>query len=244
MAEFPKSLFKYCSKKVFEENIQHGELQFGRASYYRKAYENGHSFGDKYESLPTYEVFEETFIDGRKNPQNFFSFMNPPGGDRGVVMFGTMYMSKGNTFSVEQPDSFILSLSKEYNLSAHRKFFETDGYDLCVKITNIEEMIRRIYVTIEQKLDAFVDAKTAERDSKFWLRADDVTYTKIPSNINARQKIGSFYKDVEKFDHEHEYRIELLFRPDIVTPNQNFLRLSIPSFGQLIEIHKDLSSGG
>ena len=107
----PEHLYKYCSRKIYENHLKEGELRLGTLEYYREEYEkHGVEYGDHLEGNPTFLLRGPTQVAGQSV------------GEHGAVIVD------------EFVNAFVFCAAFEYSPDHHRIWFEREGcgYDMCV----------------------------------------------------------------------------------------------------------------
>ena len=111
--EAPEYLYKYCTRKIYDEYIKVGNFRMGTLEEYRTAFEEkGAEYGDYYEG-------NEAVL------------------KRGPVEIGGHSVGEQGAVIIDRNvNAYVFSTSSHYSTKDHKKWFKRKGceYDLCIKL--------------------------------------------------------------------------------------------------------------
>lgn len=238
MPTIPNKLYKYCTQSVYEQHLSQGEIQFGRASYYRMAYEEGRGFGDQYESSKAFSVNSLITTKDLRSNRALRENMNL------TRWRGKIYINSvpGRVRFVRHwADCFLFSLTTTYDSATHARWNASDNYNSCIIIDDARSFIETICDIVVEGIERFVIPPSPPRLVSHTVRVGHVDYIDVPADITKPYNGDDFAKDSNKFGHEREYRIQLRYTPDITTPSRNFLRIKAQRLKQFIRLHKKIN---
>ena len=242
--KYPDKLYKYCKKEIYHRFIQQGKLQLGRASYYRRAFEEGAGYGDKFEGARVFKnsstVTTREYEKNRRLRNNLGGVYPKPWGL--VNNGGKINIPPGVQWVQYLGDPFIFSLSAEYSASAHEKWWRNDGYDLCLVMEDVDGFLVCLERAILAQLEVLGRLHAQSfKDLEYSLRAGLVRYQAKIKSITAINDDNLFVKDRKVFGHEKEFRVLASVKPDFFRPYGNdLLQTNDATLSNFFKVHRTL----